>query len=238
MLLLPGLVLPLASEPTSELYKYFRSVHRGAGVWKWGARVRPSSISLDLEVFHRPPRRFCMRIQRRHTYPQALAIPLLLSIRSSAPAHYFVTIQILLSIFCSPRTAHYFDVYEKHFSRFRGTDVVVAEVGIYSGGSLKMWRHYFGPRAVIYGIDISNRTRVYERNPSYGSPDRIFVGDQSQPVRPEGSNPHTPSIVRAFFLGLTPPECRPQHLTGRTFELCLCRPSGRRSRRRCHVLTS
>ena len=60
--------------------------------------------------------------------------------------------------------------------------MVVAEVGIFSGGSLKMWRDYLGPRATIIGIDLSNRTRVYERNPVYGSPDRIFVGDQASPA--------------------------------------------------------
>ena len=74
---------------------------------------------------------------------------------------------------------HYFPIYHRHLHKYRGTDAVIAEVGIFSGGSLKMWREYFGPRATIIGIDLSNRTRVYERNPTYGSPDRIFVGDQS-----------------------------------------------------------
>ena len=74
---------------------------------------------------------------------------------------------------------HYFDIYEKHLSRFRGTDAVIVEVGIFSGGSLKMWRSYFGARATIIGVDIANATKVYERNPSYGSPDRIVVGDQA-----------------------------------------------------------
>lgn len=76
---------------------------------------------------------------------------------------------------------HYFDMYDKHFARFRGTDVRMAEVGVFSGGSLKMWRWHFGERAHIYGIDISNRTQVYEKNEHFGRPDGIFVGDQGDP---------------------------------------------------------
>eukprot|EP00928_Gymnodinium_smaydae_P088335 TRINITY_DN7243_c1_g1_i1.p1 TRINITY_DN7243_c1_g1~~TRINITY_DN7243_c1_g1_i1.p1 ORF type:complete len:328 (+),score=34.77 TRINITY_DN7243_c1_g1_i1:67-1050(+) len=73
---------------------------------------------------------------------------------------------------------HYFDIYDKHFARFRGTDVHFMEIGIFSGGSLRMWREYFGPKARICGVDISNRTLVYEDNAEYGYPTKIFIGDQ------------------------------------------------------------
>ena len=76
---------------------------------------------------------------------------------------------------------HYFAIYDRHLARFRGTDVHFAEVGVYSGGSLRFWRWYFGRRATIYGIDLSSRARVYEHDPEYGAPDRIFVGDQADP---------------------------------------------------------
>jgi hypothetical protein len=68
---------------------------------------------------------------------------------------------------------HYFDIYHRHFSRFRGKAVRVLEIGIYSGGSLEMWRHYFGPRCQIYGIDIEPACKTYES----GSV-RVFIGDQ------------------------------------------------------------
>ena len=45
-----------------------------------------------------------------------------------------------------------------------------------------MWRDYFGPRATIIGVDIAPATRVYEKNPQYGSPDRIVIGNQGDPV--------------------------------------------------------
>src|SRR5438067_13766465 len=35
---------------------------------------------------------------------------------------------------------HYFDIYDRHFSRFRGEAVHVLEIGVYSGGSLEMSR--------------------------------------------------------------------------------------------------
>src|SRR3974390_3553832 len=39
---------------------------------------------------------------------------------------------------------HYFDIYERHFKRFVGREVHVLEIGVESGGSLRMWRGYFG----------------------------------------------------------------------------------------------
>lgn len=68
---------------------------------------------------------------------------------------------------------HYFDIYERHFSRFRGTEVHILEIGIYSGGSLEMWKHYFGPEAHIYGVDVNPVCRAYE-----GGSVKVFIGDQ------------------------------------------------------------
>ena len=33
---------------------------------------------------------------------------------------------------------HYFDIYDRHFSRFRGRPIVVLEFGVFHGGSLQM----------------------------------------------------------------------------------------------------
>ena len=49
----------------------------------------------------------------------------------------------------------YFDVYETYFSKYRGQQLTFVEVGVQGGGSMQMWRKYFGPAANIYGIDIS-----------------------------------------------------------------------------------
>lgn len=72
----------------------------------------------------------------------------------------------------------YFNLYEEEFGRYQGTEVVLVEVGIFSGGSLKMWREYLGEKALIHGIDISPDVKAYEGLEAYGTP-RIFVGAQS-----------------------------------------------------------
>lgn len=72
---------------------------------------------------------------------------------------------------------HYFDIYERHFEPFRGAAPRVLEIGVSHGGSLQMWRHYFGRRAVIVGIDIDERTA------SLADPGiHVHVGDQSDPA--------------------------------------------------------
>ncbi len=68
---------------------------------------------------------------------------------------------------------HYFDIYVRHLARFVGHQVHVAEIGIYSGGSLEMWRNYFGADSTIYGVDIEDACRAYEDEGV-----RTFVGDQ------------------------------------------------------------
>lgn len=57
---------------------------------------------------------------------------------------------------------HYFDIYERHLRRFRGQDAVVLEIGVGSGGSLQMWRDYFGPRTTIIGLDIDPQCKQHE----------------------------------------------------------------------------
>ena len=50
---------------------------------------------------------------------------------------------------------HYFEIYDRYFSKFRNKDIVLVEFGVFHGGSLQMWKHYFGDRVKIYGIDIN-----------------------------------------------------------------------------------
>lgn len=68
---------------------------------------------------------------------------------------------------------HYFDVYHRHFERYRGTDCTIVEFGVYHGGSLQMWRDYLGPKARIVGVDINPRLT------ELGEPGiEIVIGDQ------------------------------------------------------------
>jgi methyltransferase family protein len=50
---------------------------------------------------------------------------------------------------------HYFDIYHRHFERYRGKPVTIVEFGVSHGGSLQMWKDYFGPQARIFGVDIN-----------------------------------------------------------------------------------
>lgn len=49
---------------------------------------------------------------------------------------------------------HYLPLYVKHLASFRGGPVRLLEIGVWKGGSLRLWRRYFGPEAIIFGIDI------------------------------------------------------------------------------------
>lgn len=69
---------------------------------------------------------------------------------------------------------HYFNVYERYLSKFVNTEATVVEVGIYSGGSLGMWAHYFGPKSKIVGIDIEPACRNYARENI-----SVVIGDQA-----------------------------------------------------------
>lgn len=50
---------------------------------------------------------------------------------------------------------HYFDIYERHFDRFRDRPIKILEIGVHGGGSLRMWRKYFHRNSKIVGIDIN-----------------------------------------------------------------------------------
>lgn len=68
---------------------------------------------------------------------------------------------------------HYFDIYDLYFNKYREQEVVILEVGVYQGGSLKMWRDYFGKKAKIYAIDINPLCKQFEEENI-----KIFIGSQ------------------------------------------------------------
>lgn len=68
---------------------------------------------------------------------------------------------------------HYFEIYDRHFSRFRGTDVHIVEFSVFQGGSLQMWKQYFGPNTKIFGIDINPHCKELEEERV-----EILIGDQ------------------------------------------------------------
>lgn len=68
---------------------------------------------------------------------------------------------------------HYLEIYDRHFSRFRGHPVNIVEFGVSHGGSLQMWRAYFGAEARIWGVDVNPYCKQLE-----DSRCEIIIGDQ------------------------------------------------------------
>lgn len=68
---------------------------------------------------------------------------------------------------------HYFEIYHQYLNPFVGTDVRLLEIGVYKGGSLQMWKDYFGEKAVIVGIDINEDCKQFAE-------ERIYVAIGSQ----------------------------------------------------------
>lgn len=71
---------------------------------------------------------------------------------------------------------HYFEIYARHFAPFRDKPIRFLEIGVYHGGSLQMWKHYFGAQARIVGVDIDPRCKAFEEDNI-----AIEIGSQEDP---------------------------------------------------------
>jgi len=73
---------------------------------------------------------------------------------------------------------HYFEIYEKHFDRFRSRPIRMLEIGVFRGGSLRMWKQYFHPDSIVVGVDIDKTCKDHER-----ADENVFVriGSQADP---------------------------------------------------------
>lgn len=76
----------------------------------------------------------------------------------------------------STKYTTYFQVYDEIFSRFRGKKITFVEIGVLDGGSLFMWRDFFGSEARIIGVDLNPSAKKWESNGF-----EIFIGSQSDP---------------------------------------------------------
>ena len=55
----------------------------------------------------------------------------------------------------------YFDAYDDMFKRYRNKKIVFMEIGVQSGGSIAMWRAYFGKQLHYIGLDINEETQRF-----------------------------------------------------------------------------
>lgn len=69
---------------------------------------------------------------------------------------------------------HYIPIYDRYFSSFRGRKIRFLEIGVSKGGSLQMWRKYFGDDAIIFGIDINPECEKFN-----GLAGQVRIGSQT-----------------------------------------------------------
>jgi hypothetical protein len=72
---------------------------------------------------------------------------------------------------------HYFEVYERHLGAFRGRPAVILEFGVWHGGSLQLWRRWFGPQARIVGVDVRPECARFQEPGT-----DVVIGDQADPA--------------------------------------------------------
>ncbi len=76
----------------------------------------------------------------------------------------------------STKWEKYFDVYENIFQNYKNKNITFVEIGIFNGGSLQLWKNYFGPNSRIIGIDINQECKKFENKKNNIE---IFIGNQS-----------------------------------------------------------
>lgn len=67
----------------------------------------------------------------------------------------------------------YFEIYEIYFKKYRNKPVTIMEIGVFGGGSLQMWKKYFGDRCRIIGVDIAEDCKKFEEDQI-----EIYIGSQ------------------------------------------------------------
>lgn len=80
----------------------------------------------------------------------------------------------LKSPYKSIKHSTYFEIYDELFSRYRNRSITFVEIGVLSGGSLFMWREFFGPKARIIGVDLNPIAKKWKEHGF-----EIYIGSQS-----------------------------------------------------------
>ena len=74
----------------------------------------------------------------------------------------------------SLKISSYFFVYDHIFKEFVNKEITFVEIGVLNGGSLLMWRNFFGPNARIIGIDLNPAAQKSESDGF-----EIYIGNQA-----------------------------------------------------------
>jgi hypothetical protein len=102
---------------------------------------------LLVKIFNRP---VIEQFRYRNDIPPQVDI-----IQKFGPCGGLVDSFVELSGYPVHKWHHYLPIYDRYLNRYKNKDVKVLEIGVSGGGSLKMWREYFGKSAKIYGVDVN-----------------------------------------------------------------------------------
>jgi len=84
---------------------------------------------------------------------------------------------------------HYFEIYDRYFTPYAGKEVHVMEIGVSQGGSIDLWKKFFGEKLHYYGIDINPKCKNFESENV-----RIFIGSQEDKVFLEKVKAEIPTL--------------------------------------------
>ncbi len=73
--------------------------------------------------------------------------------------------------------AHYFEVYEREFARFRQRPISFLEIGVFKGGSIPMWKGFFAEGSTLTFLDI-DETCMAHAEPGT----TVEIGNQADPA--------------------------------------------------------
>lgn len=71
---------------------------------------------------------------------------------------------------------HYLEIYDRVFGRFVGLPIRFLEIGVFRGGSMRLWREFFGSEATIFGVDLNPECAAYD-----GIAGQVRIGSQDDP---------------------------------------------------------
>lgn len=72
----------------------------------------------------------------------------------------------------------YFAIYDELFAPYKGKDITFVEIGILGGGSLEVWKKFFGSGSRIIGIDLNPALRDELAKDGF----EVHIGDQADPA--------------------------------------------------------
>lgn len=72
---------------------------------------------------------------------------------------------------------HYLEIYDELLHGWQGRDLSFLEIGIYKGGSMRMWQDFFAPTARLTFVDIDPACKALELPGTH-----VAIGNQADPV--------------------------------------------------------